>query len=243
MHLLLTDRLACPRCGPAFGLILLAERMDDRRVLDGALGCPNCRDRFPVTDGFGDLRPPPRSPLPEPSPAPAAAGKAAGSPMVEPEEEVVRLAALLGVARGPGHLLLVGRRARRAAELADLLEDVEIVALHPELAAESERSGVSRIAAGPGLPFFDRSLRGVALHGGTEADLLEESLRVVGAGGRVVVEEAGPGVEAVLEEAGFQILLRESGVVVGLRAGPRRPDAGGGVALPVFPGPPPGSGG
>ena len=56
MHLLLTDRLTCPRCGPSFGLILLADRMNDRRVVDGVLGCPNCRDGFPVRDGFGDLR-------------------------------------------------------------------------------------------------------------------------------------------------------------------------------------------
>ena len=61
MHLLLTDRLTCPRCGPEFGLVLLADRLEDRRVLEGALGCPNCRDRYPVRDGFGDLRPPPRT--------------------------------------------------------------------------------------------------------------------------------------------------------------------------------------
>ena len=30
MQLLLTDRLSCPRCGPGFGLILLADRLADR---------------------------------------------------------------------------------------------------------------------------------------------------------------------------------------------------------------------
>ena len=32
MHILLTDALTCPRCGPDFGLIVLAEGVEDRRV-------------------------------------------------------------------------------------------------------------------------------------------------------------------------------------------------------------------
>ena len=63
MNVLLVDYLACPRCGPAFGLVLVAREVEERRVRTGLLGCPNCRDEFPVEDGFGDLRPPPRSPL------------------------------------------------------------------------------------------------------------------------------------------------------------------------------------
>ena len=63
MQLLLTDRLACPRCGPGFGLVLLADRMVDRRVHEGTLGCPNCRDSFTVHAGFADLRAPPRGAL------------------------------------------------------------------------------------------------------------------------------------------------------------------------------------
>jgi uncharacterized protein YbaR (Trm112 family) len=51
MHILLTDILTCPRCGPAFGLILLAEQTAGRRVLQGVLGCANCRERYPVRDG------------------------------------------------------------------------------------------------------------------------------------------------------------------------------------------------
>ena len=46
----LTDHLVCPRCGPPFGLILLARDVRDRRVREGEFGCPNCRDRFPVKE-------------------------------------------------------------------------------------------------------------------------------------------------------------------------------------------------
>ena len=55
MHLALTDRMICPRCGPGFGLILLAHEVRDRRILEGDLGCPNCRDQYPVRKGFADL--------------------------------------------------------------------------------------------------------------------------------------------------------------------------------------------
>ena len=61
MNVALTDHLVCPRCGPPFGLVLLARDVRDRRVREGEFGCPNCRDRFPVEGGFGDLRPPPRA--------------------------------------------------------------------------------------------------------------------------------------------------------------------------------------
>lgn len=56
MHILLTDILACPRCGPEFGLVLLADRVEDRRVLEGRLGCPNCREQYPIAGGGVDAR-------------------------------------------------------------------------------------------------------------------------------------------------------------------------------------------
>ena len=65
MNTVLVDHLVCPRCGPPYGLILLAHDVRDRRVHEGEFGCPNCRDRFPVEGGFGDLRPPPRGAWPE----------------------------------------------------------------------------------------------------------------------------------------------------------------------------------
>ena len=227
MHLLLTDRLACPRCGPGFGLILLADRIEDRRVLEGWLGCPNCRDRFPVRGGFGDLRPPPRDPF-----AGAPASFEAAS-----REETVKLAALLGVAGGPGHLALLGDVARHAGALADLLDEAEVVAVDPRVRGGEERPGVSRLATGPALPFYSRSLRGVALDGAEGADRLAEALRVTGPAGRVVVLGAGREVRRLLEEGGFAVALDESRVVVGLRRPGPEASPGGGVALPVFPGP------
>jgi uncharacterized protein YbaR (Trm112 family) len=51
MHIVLTDVLTCPRCGPEFGLILLAHHVEARRVSSGALGCSNCREKYPIVEG------------------------------------------------------------------------------------------------------------------------------------------------------------------------------------------------
>lgn len=208
MHLLLTDRLACPRCGPAFGLILLADRMDDRRVVDGTLGCANCRDGFPVRDGFGDLRAPPRGALPT--------GRA-GPPSAPDPEAAFRLQALLGVAEGPGTLLLIGAAARHAAALAAAIEGVEVVALDADLAAWPEVPRVSRLAARPGIPIFSRVLRGVVLDGGLGGGWIGEAARVVAPLSRVVVTAAPPDAAALLEAGGLKVLAEELGTVVAAR--------------------------
>src|SRR5512133_2993550 len=98
MHILLTDLSTCPRCGPEYGLILLVEDIEDRRVVRGSLGCPNCRERYAITDGVGDFR--------------LGEEVALGAPVAA--EAVVRLVALAGVTSPPGHLLLVGPAAAHA---------------------------------------------------------------------------------------------------------------------------------
>jgi uncharacterized protein YbaR (Trm112 family) len=208
MHLLLTDRLSCPRCGPAFGLILRADRMEDRRVRDGTLGCPNCRDGFPVRDGFGDLRAPPRGELPP--------GRA-GAPGPADPAWAERLWALLGVAEGPGTLLMAGAPARHAAAVAERIPGVEVVALDPDMARWPEAPRVSRMAARPGIPFFSRTLRGVAVDGGLGARWLDEAARVVAPLSRVVVTDAPDDAGTILAGSGLHVLVSEGGTVVAAR--------------------------
>src|SRR5690242_16884227 len=99
MHILLTDLLTCPRCGPEFGLIVLADEMVDRRVVEGSLGCANCRNRYPVHGGVADLR---LAPNEEGGPALEEGG----------EERAYRLAALSGVADRAGAVLVSGASPR-----------------------------------------------------------------------------------------------------------------------------------
>lgn len=210
MHLLLTDRLVCPRCGPGFGLILLAERMLERRVHDGTLGCPNCRDAFTVRDGFADLRAPPRGELP--------AGRAGDAPADEAETVAAdRLVALLGIHRGPGTVALVGEPARFAPLVAQAIDDVQVVAVDADSHVWPDRPSVSRVAASPGLPFHSGMLRGAVVDASLGRALVFEGARVIAPKCRVVLTEASDEAHEVLEEAGLEILASEAGTVVATR--------------------------
>jgi uncharacterized protein YbaR (Trm112 family) len=214
MHLLLTDRLACPRCGPEFGLILLAERMQDRRVLDGALGCPNCRDQFLVRDGFTDLRAPPRGELEK---------GMAGGPEENVEEagdaaEAERLTALLGIVAGPGTVALVGGPARHAETLARAVRELQVVGVDADLVGWGDVDGVSRMVARPGIPFFSSVLRGVVVDGRLGGDWVSEAARVVAPRSRVVLVHADEGAGDVLAEAGLDVLASDGETVVAARS-------------------------
>jgi hypothetical protein len=182
--------------------------MEDRRVVEGTLGCPNCRDGFAVRGGFGDLRAPPRGDLPP--------GRA-GEPGRENPAEAERIAALLGVSEGPGMLALVGGVARHAGVVATTVPGVEVVAVDEDLASWPDVPAVSRMAARPGLPFFGRTFRGVAVDGGCGSPWIRESARVVAPLGRVVVTAAGGGAKEALVASGLRVLADETGTVVAAR--------------------------
>jgi uncharacterized protein YbaR (Trm112 family) len=214
MHLLVTDRLACPHCGPAFGLLLLAHAMEHRRVREGHFGCPNCRTSYPVKGGFADFRPPGQEARSIPAPAPA--------PEL-PEEDAeagLRLAAMLGVREGPCLLMLMGAPAAQAERLAAMIPEVEVVALHPETRHWAPAAGVSRGEVASTLPFFSGALRGVALDTSVVSrDALAEPVRVLAPGSRLVLELT-PGDDrvawqAALEGAGLELLLATDRRIVG----------------------------
>lgn len=222
MELTLTDRLTCPRCGPTFGLILLANRLVDRRVHDGVLGCPNCRDSFPIADGFADLRAPPRGAL---EPGLAGPERAEGAESAEGAEgagitdggRASRVIALLGIPSGPGTVALVGAPAALAGALTEAVEDLQVVAIDPDAHGWSERPAVSRLASRPGLPFFGRALRGVVVDGRLGPAILFEAARVTAPMSRVVVSYAGQEARKVLRRAGLEILAEEGETVVAVR--------------------------
>lgn len=209
MHVALTDILTCPRCGPRFGLVLLAHETRERRVLHGWLGCPNCRDRWLVHSGFGEFRtplggdpPPPAEPM----------DLAAADP-----QEAVRIAALLGVTEGHGHILIAGPAAVHAEGVARLIEDLEVIALNPQLAALPESSGVNRMASAATLPFHDAKLRGAWLSGETAQSLLDEGMRVLAPPGRIVLEPAPHDAEERLSAEGLRVLARRDDTIVAAR--------------------------
>lgn len=201
MYILLTDILTCPRCGPEFGLILLADRIAERRVLQGVLGCANCRERYVVEDGFGTL----------------GSGWSSDDAAAPQEEETVRIAAMLGVTEGHGFVLLVGDAAVHASALAGMIPGLEVVAASDMARMWPERPGVSRIGVGRTLPFLTRSLRGAVLTGAAADALLEEAARSVGALGRLVLLDAPPDAEQRLAPLGLSVLARQGSTLVAVR--------------------------
>ena len=211
MHLFLTDRITCPRCGPDFGLILLAHDVRDRRVIRGDLGCSNCRETYPVTDGFGDLRAPPRSSLDRvPSPLP---GPVTAAHLHDPETPL-RLAALMGVTEGPGTLLFTGPVSAQAGAVARLIGGVEAVALDVSGVGREREEGVSAMVSWPGIPFFSDTFRGMVLSGDVEEQWVGEAARVLAPGCRIAMLDAPDAAAEWLDSGRFQVVMQEDGILV-----------------------------
>lgn len=214
VHVTLTDILTCPRCGPSFGLVLLADRVADRRVQEGVLGCPNCREQYPVRGGAGDF------------------GGSADLPAASVDEAArMRLAALLGVTHGPGVVLVAGPASAHASGLAAMLEHVEVVATPCSTAATAPAAGrvgttradaprgVSRIGLAVGadrLPLASGRLLGAALTGRAADALLEEGARVLAPMGRLVLDPVPADAAERLARARLRLLAESGGVAVAM---------------------------
>ncbi len=209
MHILLTDVLSCPRCGPDLGLIILADRMDDRRIIEGSVGCANCRESYPVTGGLGDLRYPPGQGIPP----------AQSYPSHDEEERAFRLAALMGVTEGPGHVLVIGPGAVLAPRIAGSIPEIEVIAADPTVAVQQEAPGVSRIIHGDRIPLRSGGIRGVVITGEPHPNLLREAVRTLDRSARIVVEESDDSTATILTSSGLQILLQQDGVAVASYSG------------------------
>lgn len=200
MHILLTDILTCPRCGPGFGLILLADRAEERRVIEGVLGCSNCREKYPVREGIADFGAPPETVL-----------------AVQDAAAAERLAAILGVTHGPGFMLLAGPAAAHAGALAAMIPDVEVVTLGAA-AAVDDGAGINRVyAAGPQLPIASGKVAGVALSGAAAEALLDEGARTVSPVGRLVLDPAPADAAERLLRHGMRIVAQQDGIAVAVR--------------------------
>ncbi len=213
MHILLTDILSCPGCGPQFGLILLADRVEDRRVIEGTLGCANCDGRYPVHGGLADLR----IPVEQGTAASEAVARVEEDAGVDTAQRALRWAALMGVAEGPGYLLVVGPAAALADGIAALVDNLEVIAASPASAGLAEQPGVSRIMVSTKLPFYSGKVRAVALSGTAASRLLEEGARAVGPLGRLVLEPAPEAVDERLANVGMRIVAKQDHTVVAAR--------------------------
>lgn len=257
MNTALVDHLACPRCGPSFGLVLLAKDVRDpgaddprargRVVRRGELGCPNCREAYPVEEGCADLRPPPRAPLPPPALAPvfepAPPAQSARDDVRSPVAPgfALRLAAAVGLQRaigGAGPVVVSEGCRAIALPLEWLVSEAEVVVIaRSTLRGDGKAGRTSPLVAGAAWPLRDGAARGAVLAGPEWEPWWREAARVLAPGARLVgVAEmpmasapqmsllgktASEGLALVLEDGGLLVLEK--------RPGSRRPK------LPVLP--------
>lgn len=204
MHILLTDVVTCPRCGPTFGLIVLADRLEDRRVIEGSLGCANCREEYPIHGGIADLRL---------RPAESGAGPSPSETHGDPERGY-RLAALLGVTGPAGPVAVVSEDPALVEEVQRHLPDAGVLGVSRTPPPAGAGVGMGWLLSDGPLPFRGRSLGGVALASGDPLPVLDAALRSLSRGARVVVDPAPPGTAAELLREGADLLLEQSGVAV-----------------------------
>lgn len=207
MHIVLTDVLICPDCGVEQGLVARADRINERRIESGALGCPGCKRQYPIEAGVAFLD----------DGGPAAAGNgAATGPPADPAADALKIAALLGLDRVNGFVLLMGSAAACAAQVAQLGETVEIVAAGCTVPPASG-ARVSRLVVGKALPFLPGRLRGVWLAGGYADSHLETAIAALHPTARLVLDPVPDDVESRLP-ASLRVLAREDATAICGRA-------------------------
>jgi len=200
----LTDLLTCPHCGPAFGLVLLVEQVEARRVIAGWLGCPNCRHDFPVTNGVADLRREPEVP-------------GAPSPAFDDEELALKIVALSGMAQERDYLLLDERLAHAAAAVAELAPELELIVLRTTPDDSDEQHGISRVLSDARFPLVESRLRGAAIAPAGDRELVAAAARHLSRGGRLVLFDATDVDLDQVQLSGLTVLAREGGTAVAER--------------------------
>jgi uncharacterized protein YbaR (Trm112 family) len=179
MFIELTDHLRCPADHDESYLVLLPDRVEDRSVRTGQLGCPVCGRTFAVVDGVLDVGGAPELPATGPSPGAEA------------------LTALAGLSGPGGYLVVVGAPGRDWRELAGRNPGVGLVLVNPPTAVGDE-PGMS-VLRGAVLPLKSRTMRGAILGEGfgSDAGWIGEATRVVLPGLRVVGQGPDPAPEQV----------------------------------------------
>lgn len=174
MFIELTDHLRCPADHDESYLVLLPDRMEDRSVREGRLGCPACGRTYQITNGVLDVG--------GDAPSPA------DSTVLTPDA----VTALIGLSGPGGYLVLVGRPAAAWRAVAEQNPGVALVAVNPP-ADVADEPGIS-VLRGGALPLKSMSMRGVALGSpmGEDGRWVREAVRVVLPGLRVAGEGQAP---------------------------------------------------
>ncbi len=191
MFIEVVDAFRCTRDHELTWLVAQADRLEDRDILTGELGCPVCGARYPIVAGVADFRDPAAR-----GAAPAPARAAADLP-----ERALRAAALLGLTEPGGLVVLAGAWGDAAPDVAALVEGVHVLAIDPA-AGVSSGFGVSVACAGAVLPLRPDSVRAIAIDAAhARAAFIESSVAALRPSGRLLAPAAAPLPAGIAERA------------------------------------------
>ena len=194
MHVELIDRLRCVATHEDSWLVAAATTTVDRNIIGGLLGCPVCGAEYAVVDGDVWYS----------SPQDTTAAPAAGRAAPTYADDVVRLAALIGVDERGGLYALHGAEGRFAGALG-LIDAVQLILIDPPRGAEAP--AVIR-GAGERIPLANGALRGIAIGSASER-MADAAARALAPRGRLVAPVATP------VPAGITVLARDASQWVG----------------------------
>jgi len=183
MHVDLLEFLRCVRPHEPSWLVATVDRIEERDIVSGRLGCPVCGTEYVIGKGVADFRV-------DGGHVPSrAAASSAGSRYTDPpanNDLAMRAAALLDLTAPGGFVLLAGVWSVAAFELVALLESVHALVLNPATHVASGY-GVSVALCNNEIPVRPGSSRGAALDANhSTPEWIAESTAAVRPHGRIV---------------------------------------------------------
>ncbi len=193
MFIELADILRCTRPHEDSWLVLRADLMAGRHVVNGELGCPVCTAAYPVVGGEANFVA--KAVQPGDDNVDSASDEAivnATVTWIDEEDAPFRLAALLGLEDVRQPVLLAGSWGAHGAALAGIYPALYLV-VNPTTAGQNGRAELSVIRASGTLPLAAGKLHGAALDGDAiRRGLLDGASRAVRTGGRLVAPVSAP---------------------------------------------------
>jgi uncharacterized protein YbaR (Trm112 family) len=174
MFIELAEYLRCPADATESHCVVTADRMIDRRIIAGTIGCPATKREYPIVGGVADFR---------------SADPSAAFPEAPPDVtlDAATVHALLGLTTPGGYIVLLGSAAVGAADLAARFDGVHVVAVNPPSAVAPARR-VSVLHGPVPVPLRTSMARGVVVgREYAEEPWLSECSRILLKGLRVVV--------------------------------------------------------
>jgi hypothetical protein len=192
MFIELTEYLRCAGGHGDEYLVLTPDKMVERTVVFGTLGCPICKREFRIENKV------------------AIFGEAESVPASTIDLPAGNVHALLNLSGPGGYVALVGSGATLAPSLSDLFEDVHLIGVNAP--ASVTPTDAMSLVTGELVPLRSQVARGVVLGAEQKTAQIEDAARVLLKGLRMVVLAE----RAELPD-GIKLLAAGNGLTVGER--------------------------